>query len=263
MPDVNEERQAEERRRAAENMSADSRTPHDVPTVRVKNPDKEGDYMLINRKDYDPNKHELIKGGENQEQGLYAGASERNPSGTFSEPTPTDIRFPNKDATEFENNHGAFVRKSAAQMREDHGLEDAPGGLYPMGAMRIEPVSANSFRVMSGTREVVGNVSAVDAQRFSDMSDSEKEEWVRSKGGNPPNMEKAREEVRQRQSQPGGARQPASQPGTRIPNRSGQGQGQPGGVSPGQPPIGQQRQAPGQPAQPGQPAPSNPSGNKQ
>lgn len=57
----------------------------------------------------------------------------KNPSGTFSEPTPTDIRYPNKDLTEFENNHGAFFRKSAAQMRQDADLPDAPGGIYPDG----------------------------------------------------------------------------------------------------------------------------------
>jgi hypothetical protein len=57
--------------------------------------------------------------------------STRNPSGTYSEPTPTDIRYPNKDATEFENNHGAFVGRSAAQMREEAGMEDKPGGLIP------------------------------------------------------------------------------------------------------------------------------------
>lgn len=57
----------------------------------------------------------------------------RNPSGTFSEPTPTDIRYPNKDETEFENNHGAFLGKSAAQMRDAAGLPDAPGGIHPHG----------------------------------------------------------------------------------------------------------------------------------
>jgi hypothetical protein len=55
----------------------------------------------------------------------------RNPSGTFSTPTPTDIRYPDKDKTEFENNHGAFVGKSAAEIRQDEGLPDAPGGLDP------------------------------------------------------------------------------------------------------------------------------------
>jgi hypothetical protein len=55
----------------------------------------------------------------------------RNPSGTFSEPTPTDIRYPDKDATEFENNHGAFIGKSAAELRDEKGLPDAPGGLEP------------------------------------------------------------------------------------------------------------------------------------
>lgn len=59
------------------------------------------------------------------------GTSGKNPSGTYSEPTPTDIRYPNKDQTEFENNHGAYVAKSAAELRDEKGLPDAPGGLAP------------------------------------------------------------------------------------------------------------------------------------
>jgi hypothetical protein len=67
--------------------------------------------------------------GVNEGGGLVA--TDKNPSGTYSEPTPTDIRYPDKDATEFENNHGAFIGKSAGQMRESVGMEDKPGGLRP------------------------------------------------------------------------------------------------------------------------------------
>lgn len=58
----------------------------------------------------------------------------RNPSGTYSEPTPTDVRYPNKLETEFENNLGAHIGKSAAQMREQLKLPDEPGGLKPASA---------------------------------------------------------------------------------------------------------------------------------
>jgi hypothetical protein len=74
-------------------------------------------------------KHEANRGIEGGTGLVFDG---KNPDGTYSEPTPSDIRYPNKDATEFANNHGAFVRKSAAQMREDQGLPDAPGGLHPI-----------------------------------------------------------------------------------------------------------------------------------
>jgi hypothetical protein len=57
--------------------------------------------------------------------------SGRNTDGTYSEPTPTDVRYPDKDKTEFANNHGAFVQRSAAEIREAEGIEDAPGGLDP------------------------------------------------------------------------------------------------------------------------------------
>lgn len=59
----------------------------------------------------------------------------KNPSGTFSEPTPTDIRYPNKRATEFENNLGAFIGKSAAGLRKEAGMPDVPGGIR--GAVSI------------------------------------------------------------------------------------------------------------------------------
>ncbi|SHG79579.1 hypothetical protein SAMN02745157_4854 [Kaistia soli DSM 19436] len=126
----------------------------DIETVKIKHGD--GDYAIINRTDFDPEKHELHDGDQRVADGLtdeerktlreleikrtaeanrgvtpspaVAGA-DRNPSGTFSEPTPTDIRFPDKDATEFEHNHGAFVGKSAAEIREAAGLPDKPGGI--------------------------------------------------------------------------------------------------------------------------------------
>lgn len=158
-------------------------TPHDLPTVRVKTGD--GHYKIINKKDYDPKEHELIKGGEDQQQGVMD-FSGRNPSGTFSEPTPTDIRYPDKDATEYENNHGAFMGKSASQMRKAADLPDAPGGVYPDGAMRVEATGQGRHRVMSGDREVVKNVSGADADKFKKMNAEEKTAWVKSKGGNPP-----------------------------------------------------------------------------
>jgi hypothetical protein len=185
---------------ANENVTSEAKTPHDVPTVRVKTGD--GDYKIVNRADYlrDPHAHgELIKGGEDQEQGIHAGASERNPSGTFSEPTPTDIRYPNKDATEFENNHGAFVRKSAAQMRDDLDMPDAPGGLFPDGAMRLEPTGPGTFRVMSGNREVLDRVAKGDADKFNAMSDEEKASWVEDRGGRAPEMKASKDRKADRQ----------------------------------------------------------------
>ncbi len=138
----------------------------DIETVAVKSCDS---YAIINKSDFDEKVHKLYKPGkdktEKKEDNARADKVERlksafsdhldtltddqltdalervaqgpgndltrNPSGTFSTPTPTDIRFPDKDKTEFENNHGAFVGKSAAQIREAEGLPDAPGGLAP------------------------------------------------------------------------------------------------------------------------------------
>lgn len=133
----------------------------DIETVKVKIKDG-GHDAVINKSDYNPKLHTLqsddakamaegADGLTDEERSEFArldakrkheanrgvsapaGAhvSDKNPSGTFSEPTPTDIRYPNKDETEFENNHGAFVRKSAADLRQEQGLDDKPGGLNP------------------------------------------------------------------------------------------------------------------------------------
>lgn len=131
----------------------------DIETVKIKSGD--GDYAVINKSDFDPDKHKLYDKEQKAEtaterkvreeseakrkyeanRGISGGPAQvdtdRNPSGTYSEPTPTDIRYPDKNQTEFENNHGAFVGKSAAQMREDQGLPDAPGGLNPGSNIEI------------------------------------------------------------------------------------------------------------------------------
>lgn len=103
-----------------------------LETVKVVRKDSAHGYKIINKADYDPKKHTLFKGKEADQAEPEGGLDEgRNPSGTYSEPTPTDVRYPDKDATEFENNHGAFVGKSAAELRDEKGLPDAPGGLQP------------------------------------------------------------------------------------------------------------------------------------
>jgi len=131
----------------------------DIETVKVK---AETGNAIINLSDYDPNKHELVddeskakvaardnpqnpdavKAAKEAEEHRIAEANrgqidgnasrpQANASGTFDEPTPTDVRFPNKNTTEFESNHGAQVGKSAAGLREELGMEQKPGGLHP------------------------------------------------------------------------------------------------------------------------------------
>lgn len=150
-----------------------------VETVKIKHGD---DYAVINKSDFDPKKHELLPDNPADEANLSdkekavlneqaitrraeanrgisggsaIGGDGRNPSGTFSEPTPTDIRYPNKDETEFENNHGAFVKKSAAEMREEKGLPDAPGGLAP-DALHVGKGPRGKWYVKKGTERTAG-----------------------------------------------------------------------------------------------------------
>lgn len=128
-----------------------------VDTIKIKAENAKG-YRLINASDFDANSHKPYDADARQavkRNAADAEASEKlaaerkaqanfgqvdgnaieaggkNPSGTYSEPTPTDIRYPDKDTTEFENNHGAFVGKSAAGLREELDMVNAPGGLEP------------------------------------------------------------------------------------------------------------------------------------
>lgn len=110
--------------------------------------------VIIDRAQFDPEIHELvedvsppesssedeIREREEAERRVRANHGQRpaipvsagrNASGTFPEPTPSDVRYSDDLETEFENNLGAQVGKSAAQMREAAGLPDAPGGLRP------------------------------------------------------------------------------------------------------------------------------------
>ncbi|HEX2554233.1 MAG TPA: hypothetical protein VHL98_11055 [Microvirga sp.] len=149
-----------------------------VETIRIKSGDS---FAIINKSDFDPKQHtpfdaeakeaagndgltdeerklyaELdakrkVAGnfGQTGGAGLDATASVKNPSGTYSEPTPTDVRYPDKQATEFENNLGAFVDKSAAQMREARGMEDRPGGIKP----EVADAVANAEAAAAAIRE--------------------------------------------------------------------------------------------------------------
>jgi len=171
----------------------------DIETVKVVNPnDPDGGHMIINRSDFDESKHTLHPDNEGEvgsdaksdarrhfehndelrkleaNRGVAGGpavnSDGRNPSGTFSEPTPTDIRYPNKDETEFENNHGAFVQKSAAQMREEKGLPDAPGGLSP-DAPHVGKGPRGKWYVKHGTARVAGPFETEDEARQALKSD--------------------------------------------------------------------------------------------
>ncbi|MEO6532852.1 MAG: hypothetical protein ABIO06_04670 [Pseudolysinimonas sp.] len=158
-------------------------------TVKIKHSDDEGnDHLIINKTDFDPAKHDLYDDAQGTDDGptdearKYAldqdamrtyeanrgipsqpqiNADGRNPSGTFSEPTPTDIRYTNKDATEFENNHGAFVNKSAADLRAELGLEDKPGGLIPAVHEAVQEAAATAVSVT----DVATNAEAAAADQ--------------------------------------------------------------------------------------------------
>jgi len=131
-----------------------------VPTTAIKNGDN--DYTIINEKDFDPDKGHVRYTGTLPRDTVQS--LDRNPTGTFSEPTPTDVRYPNKDHTEFENNHGAFVQKNAAEMRKEKDLEDAPGGLKP------DPVLAEAVK----KQDAAVKQAAEDAAKKAEDDDKSK-----------------------------------------------------------------------------------------
>lgn len=124
-----------------------------IPTVTVK--DGEGGYRIINESDFDPKTMERFESPLPRD--TVTTLNKSNADGTFDEPTPTDIRFPNKDVTEFANNHGATVNKSAAQMRAERDLPDAPGGLAP------DPVLAEAVEKEKKAREAAAKEEAKKA----------------------------------------------------------------------------------------------------
>lgn len=119
-------------------------------TVAIKSGDS---YAIINKSDFDEKVHVLYDGPRPAD--VVTDLS-KNPSGTFSQPTPTDIRFPDKDKTEFENNHGAFVKKSAADIRKEEGMIDAPGGIEP------DPALEEAVKAAAKAPEAVEKDPAVD-----------------------------------------------------------------------------------------------------
>lgn len=124
-----------------------------LETVKVVNPnDPKGGYMLVNKTDWEANKksdtnadgfelhetdpaHPEVSEEDKEQARLDQEAADapkpKNSDGTFDEPTPLDIRYPDKDATEFARNHGAQIGTSAAELRDVMELEQKPGGLDP------------------------------------------------------------------------------------------------------------------------------------
>lgn len=104
----------------------------------------------------------------------------KNPSGTFSTPTPTDIRFSDKYKTEFENNMGAFIGKSAAQIRDALGLPDAPGGLHPVASLNVKRNGNKNVLIGADGKEWV-SMSKQEADKYESMNDDEKLVFVAMK----------------------------------------------------------------------------------
>lgn len=118
-------------------------------TVRVVNKNDEDGYTIINQEDFDLDQasekpqyklHKTNDAHQIEQDGGPPAPTTRNPSGTYSEPTPTDIRYPDKNATEFENNSRAGV--SAAEAREAAGMEDKPGGIIPEQHENVQEAEA-------------------------------------------------------------------------------------------------------------------------
>lgn len=147
-----------------------------IPTKKVVNPNDENNgYMIVNEDDYkanvkskeNPDGYELHETdpahegyGDEQadvdEAAAEADAAPKpsNTDGTFDTPTPTDIRYPNKDGTEFARNHGAQIGTSAAELREVAGMPQKPGGIDPTQHEAVkEEEAATAKRLAAGEKK--------------------------------------------------------------------------------------------------------------
>lgn len=114
-----------------------------VPTIKIKREGGRG-FRLINAFDFDAAIHEpaddeakayvayMEKHGKPElpTEAPWGGVAvnpRKNTDGTFSEPTPMDVRYSNKNRTEFASNHANG--KSAAEIRKELGMPDAPVGI--------------------------------------------------------------------------------------------------------------------------------------
>lgn len=136
----------------ADNIKA--KKPYPAPTnvtsfetMKVESADKDG-YTIINKHDFDEDKHVPFDedDDDNADEADGNAPVASNASGTFDEPTPSDIRYPNKDNTEFENNHGAYVGQSAAELRDGAGMEQKPGGLDPSVHEEVQGAAEDTRR---------------------------------------------------------------------------------------------------------------------
>jgi hypothetical protein len=149
-----------------------------VETVKVKNPkDKTGGFMVINREDFekdqvkaeDKRQYELHPDEEKSDRAISDRAGQGlvtrgNASGTLDEPTPTDIRFPNKLHTEYEGNLGALRGESAAEHRDAAGMEQRPGGLNPDVYERVREGQAEVEAVTGGDDDNVAHDNLIVAK---------------------------------------------------------------------------------------------------
>lgn len=133
-----------------------------VNTVAVKDGES---YRIVNESDFDEKTMQKYDGVMPRDT---VTSLDRNPDGTFSEPTPTDIRYPNKDNTEFANNHGAYVNKNAAEMRAERDLADAPGGLAP------DPVLAEAVKEQQAAEKQAASDASKKAQDDAKKSEAKK-----------------------------------------------------------------------------------------
>lgn len=142
--------------------------------------DNDAGYRLINKDEFDS---KTMKEYTGPLRGLTPEElRNRNSSGTFSEPTPTDIRYPNLRDTEFENNYGAFVGSSAAELREKEGIEQRPGGLNPAVHEAVQDAAKGSTLAQDLAS---GRASAPPAPKATDASKAAADEASKTSATEP------------------------------------------------------------------------------
>jgi hypothetical protein len=125
-------------------------------------------YAIINKKDFDEKTQQLYDGPLPRD--VVTDLS-KNPDGTFSQPTPTDIRFPDKNLTEFANNHRSGM--SAHEARVAAKLPDAPGGLQP-DPLLAEQVKADEESKAAAAKEQAEMVASEEEAAAARSAEAKK-----------------------------------------------------------------------------------------
>lgn len=132
-----------------------------VPTIKVKNPNDPGGYMIINTEDFDPRKHEKFES-----------------DGWADKPAIADKQKPTEDAKP-KKGRGRGKEKEAVQAAPEVDLTTAPAPLNPIERARLDVIDIDGWQSKAFMKqrslawEVAGNKEAQTGAQVSAILEAE------------------------------------------------------------------------------------------